>query len=270
MTRPFSQYRSAQLRALQTQRSARAIVPLLALAGLAAGLYIGSAGPGENWSLPLFFAVLAPAAFVAYRLAQAANRARTAFLTDWAGEHGFTYTTSPEQRSDCRFMRQGHGQRFVEAFVGHRPEGAVEVANFRYSEGSGRSERTIQLTAACVACALPGIGHLLLEPRGLLSAGVFDSLESTFTRDRVVELESVEFGERYRLLVDDEASDLAVRTVFTPKAMTALIDHPDAKFEVAGGALWVWAPGWFGPNDVDGVEELLQRAIDVSGCLVQR
>lgn len=268
MLRPFTEYRAARLRALQQERRLRYLVPLLAAAGLTFGLYVGSAGAGENWSFPLALAILGPIAYIAHRIRRSAALARAEFFADWADEHGFTYTAHPVQRRGARFLRKGHDQRFVEAFCGERDGVAVEVANFRYEEGSGRSERTIELLVGCVDCVLAGIEHLAVEPRGAFSAGVFDALEGAFTADRFVDLESAEFADRFRLLVNDGADDLAVRRVFTPKAITGLLDLGDARFEVAGGSIYIWELKHFDPSSLERVGEILDRALDLRGRLV--
>jgi hypothetical protein len=268
MPRSLAEYRRDQFRVLRAERVTRIAVPLLALAGLAGGILLGRNTPGEHWSLPLAGAILAPLAYLGLRVGALSERARVAYLTDWGGEHGFAYTNHPTQHDEARFMRQGHDGKFLEAFQRQQAEGDVEVANFRYLEGSGRSERTINLLTAAVTCATPGVLHLSLAPRGFLSGGLLDSLESAFTSDRAIQLESAEFADKFQLMVDDAADEVDVRTLFTPKVITGLLDAPGARFEVCDGVLWVWEEGRFVPDDMGVVTDALDRALDLRGRLL--
>jgi hypothetical protein len=261
--RPLADYRRDRFRALRAERGTRIAVPLLALAGFAGGAYLSWGTPGAGWSVPLLAAIFLPVAYVAWRVARMAEQARAAFLADWGAEQGFTYTNAPVQHDDARFMRQGHDGKFLEAFQRRQAEGDVEVANFRYLEGSDKSQRTIELLTASVTCPTEGLHHISLEPRGFMSGGLLDSIQSAFTSDRSVDLESAEFQDRFQLMVDDGADEVAIRELFTPKVITGLLDAPGARFEVCDGVLWVWEPGKFAPDDMGVVTDILGRAVEL-------
>lgn len=52
---------------------------------------------------------------------------------------------------------------------------------------------------------------------------VFDKLESAFTKHRAVELESIEFNEKFDLEIADSADDVWIRQVFDPQTIDALV-----------------------------------------------
>jgi hypothetical protein len=267
MARPLSDYRADRLRALRADRWQQLAAGSLGALGLALGLYVTSAGPDSGLQLPVLLAILAPAVFIVHRVKAAAASARADFYADWASAHDLIYTRRPDQQRDASILRRGRQQRFLEAFLGRRQAGDVEVANFRYVEGSGRSRRVIELLVARVDCPVAGVAHVSLEPRGRLSSGILDGIESAFSSDRAVELESSEFDARFRLRVDDQADDVAVRRLFTPKAITRLLDAGDVRFEIAGSALYVWESRHFNPRTLDRVEAILAQAVALRGAV---
>jgi hypothetical protein len=82
-----------------------------------------------------------------------------------------------------------------------------------------------------------------LRPRRRV--GLLDDIETAAGPDRLVELESAELGDRYRLLVDATESEMEARRLFTPALIVDLVDQaPDgAIIDFEGGTLVIAVPG---------------------------
>ena len=108
------------------------------------------------------------------------------------------------------------------------------------------------------------IPRMTVHPRTWLDNRFFDKLDTTLTRDRVVELESSEMHDRYKIQVADGCDDMLVRRVFEPSFMIWCLDQQDpaALFELEDGVLVIAVKGHL--DDEQKLEALVAQAETVS------
>jgi hypothetical protein len=94
-----------------------------------------------------------------------------------------------------------------------------------------------------VATRCPEATRFSLRPRRRV--GLVDDIETAAGPDRLIEVESAELGDRYRLLVDATESEVEARHLFTPALIVDLLDQtPDgAIIDFEGGTLVIAVPG---------------------------
>ena len=95
------------------------------------------------------------------------------------------------------------------------------------------------------------------------TGGILSRIAGAVSDLRPVPLESAEFNDAFRLMVADEADELAIRTRFTPAVQVALIERgsDDTKIEAENGVLLVARPGKREPDDFGAFLDVLGDAI---------
>jgi hypothetical protein len=114
-------------------------------------------------------------------------------------------------------------------------------------------------TIALVTAALPDLQKVAISKGS--TGGLFSKLSGAFSDLRPVPLESAEFNDAYRLMVADEADELAIRMRFTPAVIVALLDRGsgESEIEAENGVLLVARAG---KADVDDFGELIDVLAD--------
>jgi hypothetical protein len=148
---------------------------------------------------------------------------------------------------DERRLDRGFAQTIAgcEGAVGHLACIPVE----RIQPDNGEEVERVRLppanfTVVEVVTGLTDVIRFTMIPRSGWAAKL-DVITAAMTTDRTVNLESADLRDHYRLMVSDHDSEIAVRTLFTPKVIGELLEHlpADGRVEFEMGALVVAVPG---------------------------
>lgn len=200
--------------------------------------------------------------------------AEAAVVADWATARGWRYVESISVSSATPLLRAGDerttgwgvegtlddGTPFSAGFYQYTEERTVTDTD---SEGrtTTRTERTdYPFAVAHLAAPLPDLTALSLTDGGW---GFLAKIEGAVSNLRPVELESAEFNDAYRLMVDDACDDHTVRLRFTPAVQVAFIERGSgaARVEAEGGVLLVARAGRPDHGDFGALLDLLGDAI---------
>lgn len=241
------------------------------LIGLGVGAFAGLLG-GLFTSFPLLLAVVAGAAggwllgpLVRRKWieANAASEAHSAYMASWAQARGWTYRRDCPDWSDVPFLRQGEDRESEECLSGELWPGAPgHIYNFTYefettdSEGNTETRRH-RFTVLRVELAL-GLPQLQVRPRTVAASRLLDRVKGGITSRRPVKLESTEFERQFVLEVDDQADEIAVRTLFDPILITHCIDTGRSfpALQANASAIVFARPDHYDASDADGLDEI--------------
>lgn len=120
---------------------------------------------------------------------------------------------------------------------------------------------TYPFTIALVTAQLPDLQKVAISKGS--TGGLFSKISGVFSDLRPVPLESAEFNDAYRLMVADDADEVAIRMRFTPAVIVALLDRGagESQVEAENGVILVAREG---KAELDDFGEL----IDVMGDAV--
>jgi hypothetical protein len=126
-----------------------------------------------------------------------------------------------------------------------------------------------EFTVVETEVAAPDIASISLHPRSFGDNCVFDRIDSVFTSDRVVQLESSELHHEYKLEVADSASDLAVRLLFEPAFIVWCLDQAadGMLVEIENGTLVVAIPSH--SFDAAELDDLVDKTATVAAPLAE-
>ncbi len=135
------------------------------------------------------------------------------------------------------------------------------VGHYTYTTGSGKDREDHPYTLAWTEIAVRDGASVSLGPREF---GLFKGLVGALSAWREVELESVDFEQRFALWVSDGTDDLAVRRFFTPATIARCLDDPPAgRLEIGCGVLCVSLQRHLlEPADLSGAAAELERWAD--------
>jgi hypothetical protein len=250
---------------------------LAALAGLALGLSIGLRyGATAALSGAMAGTALGLLLVIVVTEALARRRATERYFRVWGADRGWAFEASPPVYSDTPLLRAGDRQfadrGFVGKILGHH--GCV-YQHTRRDESSSSGSRGGPATSvndrhyvvARIELPLQGIERLLLHPRGFLEIHLFDTIESRLGANEVVELESAEFNDTYRLQVARGTDPALVRELFTPDAIVSLLDLEGGEafeyglfLEAEHGVVVFAAQGRVDVGTLNFVDDMLARA----------
>jgi len=245
----FAVRRRARLRELMLRPVT--LFPIVALPvplAIAGQAITGRAGPA------LAAGLLAPVGITAWRMQQATDQAEDAVMTEWGASHGLTFTDDLELPGDAPLLRAGDRRRAENGLfaLGEVNEGLI-VCHYIYtveSRGSKGRRRSDDRTFTVCHLKVRGTGwsalpRLRLHRRGSLDPHFGDRLQAALTPERLVQLESVEFNDAYKLFVSDNQDEVAVRAFFTPAAAVWLVEQapPGFMFEMELNTLVAALPG---------------------------
>lgn len=271
---PVGQLRSEQLRALTATtwwRAAILLVPIVA--GVIAIVVIPDSNPIVVFVLAAAAAALAGAVGT-YLLAD--SRAKSAFLQAWARSRGWTKDTGFWHDEATPLLREGDRRNSENHVSGPLASGnqavlchyTYEVKRTSSSSNGGTTTHWEEHPFTVVATSVAAdIDRLTLHPRSFGDIRLFDQIDSALTSDRVVELESSELGQEYKLEVVDSASDQAVRLLFEPAFMVWCLEQAadEMLFEIEHGKLVVAIPDHsYDAAELDG---LVHRATTIAARL---
>lgn len=251
---------------------------LAAVAGLVIGLSIGLR---YSTATALSGALGGPAAGLLLVMliteVRARRRATERYFHIWASDHGWAYDPAPPVYQDTPLLRAGDEQLADRAFAG-RMLGAHHGCVYQHTrrdESSSTDSRGVRTrtvndrhyVVARIELPLRGIERLLLHPRGFAEIHLFDAIESKLTSNELVELESAEFDDAYKLQVADGTDPALVRELFTPEAIVQLVDFDGGKpfeygllLEAERGAAVFASQGRIDIDTLDFVDDMLARA----------
>jgi hypothetical protein len=265
--------RAAKLAELTSRPGFRRNSVLLALPGvvvMAIGLFTSADVIQAGFVVALF----PPAAYYAWLQSRASKHAKKQTMTDWAAERGWTYLPKPELPTDVAFCRGKSQMEADDGFQGTVCGVPGLIFNFTYStyrthttttfDGktqTSREEKKQRHTVFRLELGpIPGVPTMQLADRGI---GFLEKLEAAFGSSRNVETESVAFGERFSLMVDDAADQSSVLRIFTPALQMRLVEgrFPHTTFQFEAGALsYIWPDQY----DVSELEEIETRVASVT------
>jgi hypothetical protein len=265
--------RAARMAELTSRPGFKRKLVLLAVPGLAimaAGLFTSTDVIRVG-----FLALLGlPGGYYAWLERQASKLAKTQTMTAWAAERGWTYVPKPVIPGDVAFCRGKSNMEAEDGFEGLVCGLPGVIFNFTYStyrthtttsfDGKTQTTREEKKQRHTVfrleVGPIPGVRTMALADRGL---GFLETLEAAFGPSRQVETESVEFGERFSLTVDDSADQAPVLRIFTPALQMRLVEgaFPHTTFQFEAGALsYIWPDQY----DVSELEEIEARVSSVT------
>ncbi len=188
---------------------------------------------------------------------KAINEAEAAYTQAWCAEHGFRVL------GECKVPNgphadSGHDPIWSDAVEGTAGGPETRFYNFSYltTSTTGKTPSEVEHPFKIVRISgtrLP-IMSLSFAQRGKLGAiGLFDDLDSAFTKQRVIELESIDFNEKFKLEVDDDADEIWIRRVFDPTTIDALVtgkmQFPDIRY--CGECFWLVKPKHYKVRELD-------------------
>jgi hypothetical protein len=249
---PIEPYAARFERLLQARLRDRGFRRLTALAGVGAagfGAAIGF-GVGEPGVMLLFavlFAALALISIYWWARRRARNDAEDGFLAAWGATLDLAFVEEPSLGAATALLRDGDKREASNGLTGRIDGRNALICHYTCTDVSTdsnghRHETDHDYTLARIDFPGTGLSRLGLRPRDLTSARLFDGVRGTFTRERVIELESSELHAAFRLLAGDDVEDAAVRRVFEPSFMVWCLEQRAPFrpfFELEGGTLVV-------------------------------
>jgi hypothetical protein len=116
-------------------------------------------------------------------------------------------------------------------------------------------------TVALVTAALPDLQKVAISKGS--TGGLFSKISGAFSDLRPVPLESAEFNDAYRLMVADDADEVAIRMRFTPAVIVALLDRGagESQVEAENGVILVAREGAAELNDFGELLDVIGDAV---------
>lgn len=187
----------------------------------------------------------------------ASNTADELYRTAWCAERGMTYIGDGEYPANAPYAKRGDKRKSTDAFEGEWNGLRTFFYNFTYTEEGDSDDpdtdyefKIMRLTGR----ELP-IASLTMHQRGFMNKFKFvDDLQSKFTGQKSISLESVAFNEKWDLTIDDAADEIWIRRIFDPATIAMLnagaFTIPDVQYY---GNAW-----WFVEKEHFKIEELEQ------------
>lgn len=263
----FAEYQAVA--SSEAKKELRTVVwPLIGAGGLI-GAFAGTAANSNSQSsgvaLGAFIGLVAgiPIAFI-LRTAIGAKKssvlARQNYVQDWCKENGFIYHGDVNEPYGGPVLRQFEYATATDMVEGRVGGMTSLIYNLTYGDsgnGSPAYYRVMRLTGK----KLP-IAKLSWTTRGLDSIRSVDIAKGAVRGERLVSLESVEFNDRFNLMVDDKADDVWLRRIFDPATIEACTNGtlriPDLRYY--DESWWLVEHGRFEPDDIDYLKEWQARA----------
>ncbi len=224
--------RSEAKRRGEAKRIAYVAIPAAVVVGVIAGALVGGAVGGAVAALAgALIAGAGAYGFVEYRLRKRVERQ---WVTDWARQRGWSYSEEGSLPDSTAILREGDRREVGWTFSGATTGGVpFRCANYTYvtrreytdSNGNRKTdEDDHDFTVLLFDADLPGVRQLELAPRGSLGTRLLDGVQSALSSRRALDLESTEFGDEYKLMLDDDADELVARRIFEPAFQVRLVE----------------------------------------------
>lgn len=183
------------------------------------------------------------------------NRRRTnKALLEFAVQNNLNYVAkAPAPAYAGAIFGIGHSQKLLNAF-GIPGESPIELGNYRYVTGSGKSSQTHNY--GYMRLKLPRrLPHMMLDAQSN-NIFKFSNLPQTFTKDQRLSLEG-DFNNYFTLYAPQKYERDALY-VFTPDVMQALVDHAsDYDVEIIDDNLFIYSSKHFNLMRPDTWKKLL-------------
>ena len=203
------------------------------------------------------------------------RRAREEVVGGWAAQRGWQFVQQIPLASTTPLLRQGDRREtgwgvtgkldaeadFCAGAFAYEVDRQVTSTDANGNTTTHTQTETYPFTIALIAAPLPDLQKVTISKGS--TGGLFSKLSGAFSDLRPVPLESAEFNDQFRLMVADDADELAIRMRFTPSVIVALLERGvgESQIEAENGVLLVAREG---KADVDDFGALL----DVMGDAV--
>ena len=253
----------------------------IAFGGVVVALFVGGIlAAALGWvGLVALIVLVAAALFLSGRIARWFHRRSVKAAADreivggYASQRGWTMVEKLPLMATTPLLRQGDRRKTGWGVTGtlsadlsfavgaYVYEVDRQVADADGGTGSQTETTYYPFTIALVTAALPDLQRATISKGS--SAGLFSKLRGTFSDLRPVPLESAEFNDAYRLMVADEADELAIRMRFTPAVLMALVDRGagESQIEAENGVLLVAREGTAKTDDFGELLDVLGDAV---------
>ena len=166
-------------------------------------------------------------------ITNALSKKRTQALSELALRLGLSFSnTSPlfdRHRNNFWLFERGRNQSVSNVMSGSKDGCQVEVFEFRYVTGHGKSKQTNKKTVVAVTDSRCTFPHFLLEPENF-----FHKIGTVFGMQDLDFDEYPEFSSAFVLKGEPES---AVRAVFTPDIVRAMLERRKLSVEAHGDTM---------------------------------
>jgi hypothetical protein len=167
-----------------------------------------------------------------------AEKRRAQALRQVADELGFDFSPTDQELvtrlQSFHLFSQGRSKKLTNVLRGEANGLAVEIFDYRYTTGSGKSSKTWKQTVLCFRLDGPGLPAFSLRPHTF-----FHRIAEWFGAQNISFEEHPVFSKNYLLRGPDEA---AVRNLFDERALTFYEERPGLSTEGGDDRLLFYHP----------------------------
>ena len=209
------------------------------------------------------------------------GRARKEVVGGWASQRGWQFVEAIPLINTTPLLRHGDRRKTGWGVTGQLDAATAFAAGaYEYEEDrqvtstdsdgntTTRTETTTYpFTIALIAATLPDLKKVQLRKGS--TGGILSKLSGAVSDLRPVPLESAEFNDQFRLMVADDADEIAIRMRFTPSIIVALIDRGagESQAEAENGVLLVARAGEAKTDDFGELLDVLADAVWIRAVL---
>lgn len=203
------------------------------------------------------------------------GQAQQEVVGGWAEQRGWQFVQQIPLMNTTPLLREGDRRKTGWGVTGQLDAATTfAVGAYEYevdrevtttdSDGntSTRTETTVvPFTIALITAALPDLKKVQLRKGS--TGGILSKVSGAVSDLRPVPLESAEFNDNFRLMVADDADEVAIRMRFTPSIIVALLDRGagESQAEAENGVLLVARKGKAKTDDFGEALDILGDAI---------
>jgi len=203
------------------------------------------------------------------------RRAREEVVGGWAAERGWQFVKQIPIANTTPLLRHGDRRQTGWGVTGQLDAATAFAAGaYQYeedrqvtstdSDGNTTTQTettTYPFTIALISAPLPDLQKVQL--RKGKTGGILSKLSGAVSDLRPIELESAEFNDQFRLMVADDADEIAIRMRFTPSILVALLERGagESQAEAENGVLLVARAGAAKTEDFGELLDVLGDAI---------
>jgi hypothetical protein len=231
-----------------------------ALAGVLAGVWFEH-GTGARIVLAAVLAIAFPVALFLWLSRQQDQFAEADLLTAWGRSHDLRFADVPDLGRGTPLLREGDVQLALNGLTGTLDGLPLLLCQYTYTiveQTPGEPNAEAPFTLVRVRGLKTPINRLTLHPIAGLDRANPAEHGPAIKGDRIVELESSDLHRHYRLEVQRDVPDVAVRQLFEPSFVVWCVDQGDVLFELERGELVVALREHL--SDGEWLEFLLERS----------
>lgn len=186
----------------------------------------------------LELAIIIPALFWGFVIAPLIRRVRGRMVRQFAESNGFTYQESGglKARDGSVFAHNGHSQKYEDFVSGIFKETPFQFLHYTYTVGHGKHSSTYHRSIMLMEFK-SNLPHVVVDSKQ------FTSISFPYAGKQLLELESEEFRQYFRLYVPREY-EVEAMSILTPDVMAQLIDkskYYDVEF--INNRLYIYSSG---------------------------